>query len=104
MEAGFLGVPCVNIGTRQQGRERTRNVLDVPCDPLPIKEAIVKQIAHGRYKPDYLFGDGNSGERIAGILAIADTKIQKKFNDISTNLQTGYFKRGGLASRETPFL
>src|SRR3990167_9276545 len=32
-ECSYLGVPVVNIGTRQQGRERGPNVVDVPYDP-----------------------------------------------------------------------
>ncbi|MBN3040149.1 MAG: UDP-N-acetylglucosamine 2-epimerase (hydrolyzing), partial [Candidatus Omnitrophica bacterium] len=31
-EAGFLGVPCVNIGSRQQGRQRLKNIIDVDYD------------------------------------------------------------------------
>src|SRR6185312_15296581 len=35
-EAGFLGVPVVNIGVRQSGRERSHNVVDVAHDRTEI--------------------------------------------------------------------
>ncbi len=82
MEAGFLGTPAVNVGTRQQGRERTKNVLDASYDRSEIIAIITKQLKHGRYEPDYLFGDGNAGTRIADILARVDLRAQKQFKDI----------------------
>lgn len=80
MEGGFFGTPAVNIGTRQAGRERCRNVLDVGHDRAAIVGAIRRQIAHGPYEPDYLFGDGKSGERIAKILATHKLVVQKQFD------------------------
>ncbi len=67
-EAGYFGTPVVLTGNRQQGRERTPNIIDVPCDAKKIKEAVYKQIDHGRYEPDYTYGDGFAGERIAKVL------------------------------------
>jgi UDP-hydrolysing UDP-N-acetyl-D-glucosamine 2-epimerase len=64
-ESSFLGVPAVNIGTRQRGRERGPNVIDVPHDTTQIKDAITKQLSHGRYESVPLYGDGKAGERIA---------------------------------------
>ena len=48
-EGAFMGVPCVNIGTRQQGRERAENVIDVGYDASAIEAAIRKQLKHGKY-------------------------------------------------------
>jgi UDP-hydrolysing UDP-N-acetyl-D-glucosamine 2-epimerase len=80
MEAGFMGVPAVNIGSRQAGRERCRNVFDVDYNLEEIKNAIKTQINHGRYEPDYMFGDGNASARIVGILEKFDSiRIQKQF-------------------------
>jgi UDP-N-acetylglucosamine 2-epimerase len=80
MEAGFMGVPAVNIGSRQTGRERCRNVFDVGYNAEEIKNAISAQINHGRYEPDYMFGDGNASARIIGILEnLGGIKIQKRF-------------------------
>ena len=67
-ECSFLGVPVVNIGTRQQGREQGENVMSVAPDAADIHSA-VRQIAGRRYERSTLYGDGHAGERIAGILA-----------------------------------
>ena len=67
-ECAFLGVPVVNIGTRQQGRARGPNVIDVGHDTSVIADAVRGQIDHGRYPSDTLYGDGRAGERIASAL------------------------------------
>lgn len=77
-EGAFLGVPAVNIGTRQSGREHGRNVVHVGYDRHEIEAAVHKQIAHGKYERSSLFGDGKAGKRIADILATAEVRIQKK--------------------------
>lgn len=77
-ECAFLGVPAVNIGVRQVGRERGRNVLDVGYDRIEIKAAIQTQIANGRAPQDTLYGDGKAGQRIADILATAELRIDKR--------------------------
>lgn len=79
-EGAFMGLPCVNIGTRQQGRERGPNVLDVPYEAGKIEAAIRRQLAHGPYPPSTLFGDGTAGTQIANLLATADFRIQKKLS------------------------
>lgn len=80
-EGAIIGVPAVNIGTRQQGRERGRNVIDVGYNREEILEAIKKQLVHGKYEPDYIYGDGQAGKRIAKILSEIDLQkvpIQKR--------------------------
>lgn len=77
-EGAFIGTPCVNIGTRQEGRERGSNVIDVKCDRTNIENAIRKQIEHGKYKSEAIYGDGTAGEKIADILSKVEVKIQKK--------------------------
>lgn len=79
-ETSFLGVPSVNIGTREAGRERGCNVLDVGYDRLQIQEAIRKQVANGRYPSDSLYGSGNAGERIAQILGEIPLTFEKRLN------------------------
>jgi UDP-hydrolysing UDP-N-acetyl-D-glucosamine 2-epimerase len=76
-ECSFLGVPAVNIGSRQQGRERGRNVLDVPHDRHAIRGAIEQHRAAGRPGRDELYGDGHAGQRIAASLATAALSIDK---------------------------
>ncbi|MBL8833936.1 MAG: UDP-N-acetylglucosamine 2-epimerase (hydrolyzing) [Rhodospirillales bacterium] len=76
-EAAFLGVPVVNVGTRQRGRERGRNVVDVGYVRSEMEAAIRRQLAHGAYAPDDLYGNGRSGERIAEVLASAPLELAK---------------------------
>jgi UDP-hydrolysing UDP-N-acetyl-D-glucosamine 2-epimerase len=77
-EGLFLGVPAVNIGTRQIGREQGTNVVHAGYHAGDIVAAIRKQMDHGRYERSNLFGDGKAGRRIADLLATADIRIQKK--------------------------
>jgi UDP-hydrolysing UDP-N-acetyl-D-glucosamine 2-epimerase len=79
-EACYFGTPVVNVGTRQQYRERGKNVIDA-YNEEDICDAINKQLAHGRYEPEFLYGDGRAGKRIADILASIDIdkiEIQKR--------------------------
>jgi len=76
-EGAFLGVPVVNVGTRQQGRQRGRNVIDVGYAAQEILAAARQQVAHGRYSSDPVYGDGRSGERIAKVLATAWPPLDK---------------------------
>lgn len=64
-EASSLGIPVVNIGGRQDGRERSDNVIDVDYDSNSIYEAIRYQVNHGRYEQSYIYGKGDSGKEIA---------------------------------------
>jgi len=77
-ECSYLGVPVVNIGRRQLGRERGLNVVDVGYDRDEIMIATKSQIAHGHFHTNPLYGDGNAGEQIAEILARADVSIEKQ--------------------------
>lgn len=77
-ECSYLGIPAVNIGTRQSGRERGANVLDVGHDTVAIINAIRSQVNHGPYPCDTLYGDGKSGERIVDLLASLDLGVDKR--------------------------
>ncbi len=77
-EGAYIGTPCVNIGSRQNGRERGQNVIDAPADEKLIYEAIEKQIAHGPYASEPIYGDGHAGVRIADVLAKAEVSVQKR--------------------------
>ena len=77
-EGSFLGTPAVGVGTRQQGRERGPNLVDVEHDKEQIADAIRDQIAHGPYERSYLFGDGTAGRKIAETLAVVRLPVQKK--------------------------
>ena len=77
-EGAFLGVPAVNLGTRQQNREHGENVIHVNYNSDEIEDAIRRQIKNGRYKKSNLFGEGLAGEQITDILAKVEVNIQKK--------------------------
>lgn len=77
-EGAFLGVPAVNIGTRQQGREHGPNVVHVDYRADDILGGIRAQVAHGKYERSTLFGDGSAGKRIADVLATAPLSVQKR--------------------------
>jgi UDP-hydrolysing UDP-N-acetyl-D-glucosamine 2-epimerase len=77
-EASFLGIPCVNIGTRQRGRERGPNVVDVEYDADEIMVGIQHQLSKGRYPSAPVYGDGRAGQRIGGLLARAELRTEKR--------------------------
>jgi UDP-hydrolysing UDP-N-acetyl-D-glucosamine 2-epimerase len=77
-ECSFLGVPVLNIGSRQAGRERGKNVLDVGHCRKEIAEGIKTQTSNGRYGNDTLYGDGKAGQRIADCLVQAPLTIEKR--------------------------
>lgn len=77
-ECSYLGVPAVNIGSRQQGRERGANVIDVDHGRGAIADAIGQHIKRGRPASDRLYGDGQAGDRIADCLATAELTIEKR--------------------------
>jgi UDP-hydrolysing UDP-N-acetyl-D-glucosamine 2-epimerase len=76
-ECAYLGVPAINIGTRQQGRDRGRNVTDVGHDRKAIADAITAMWNRTDRPRDSIYGDGNAGRRIADVLAVADLSIEK---------------------------
>ena len=73
METASYALPSVNIGIRQQGRERNLNVLDAPAESHAILAAI-KQARSSKFRDSLagminLYGDGHAAERIAEVLA-----------------------------------
>lgn len=79
-EAAFLGVPSVTVGTRQSGRERGENVIEVSNNRQEILESIKRQIEHGHYPPDFIYGDGTAGEKIVDVLRNVRVNPQKQIN------------------------
>jgi UDP-N-acetylglucosamine 2-epimerase (non-hydrolysing)/GDP/UDP-N,N'-diacetylbacillosamine 2-epimerase (hydrolysing) len=73
MEAASFALPVVNVGMRQQGRERARNTIDTPADPAAIHAALdraldpaFRQSLAGMTNP---YGDGSAAETITRVLA-----------------------------------
>lgn len=79
-ECSFLGVPAVNVGSRQQGRDRGLNVLDVGYERREILAAIRSHLANGRLSSDHMYGDGLAGERIADLLTTVPLSIEKRLS------------------------
>ena len=77
-EASFLGVPAVNIGNRQSGRDRGPNIIDTDYSTEEILQAIKQHLSNGKYPSADLYGDGKSGQRIADILAEQPLNIDKR--------------------------
>jgi GDP/UDP-N,N'-diacetylbacillosamine 2-epimerase (hydrolysing) len=69
IEAASFGLPVVNVGDRQNGRERNANTVDVPVDTRAIRAAVEAALARGRCAPANVYGDGRAGERIVGLLS-----------------------------------
>lgn len=78
-EGSFIGTPVVNIGTRQQNRARGNNVMDTVYKSEEIEKSILKQIDHGKYPSENVYGNGNAGKQIVKTLESIEIIIQKSF-------------------------
>lgn len=76
-ECAYLGVPVVNIGSRQHRREQGENVLNVAYNKDAIKQAILKLIQQGKAASSTIYGDGDSGKRIANLLDTLPLQFHK---------------------------
>lgn len=68
IEAASFGTPVINIGSRQNLRERNANVIDAAVEANAISAAIEQALAHGRFEVCNLYGDGRAVERIVDLL------------------------------------
>ncbi|MDP0561654.1 MAG: UDP-N-acetylglucosamine 2-epimerase [Candidatus Endonucleobacter sp. (ex Gigantidas childressi)] len=87
-ESSMFGIMAVNIGTRQQGRERAGNVIDVGYDKAEIKAGIEKALLYKSIKgkdsnTKNPYGIGDSSKKIVEILKTIslDNIIQKRFHE-----------------------
>lgn len=69
IEAASFGTPVINVGRRQNLRERNTNVRDVEAESPNLSQAIATALAQGRFPADNLYGDGKAASRIANLLA-----------------------------------
>ena len=93
METASLAVPTVNIGIRQKGRERARNVLDAAPDQHSILAAVSRGLSQsfknsldGMINP---YGDGTASEKIAEVLAsvpLGDKLLVKQAVPLNTQV------------------
>lgn len=81
-EACMYNIPAINIGSRQNGRERTANIVDVPHDLEQIKGQLSMSLQKrdkGYISNDCIYGDGTAGRKIADILStISLDSIEQK--------------------------
>ena len=91
VEAASFALPVVNIGSRQDGRIRSRNVIDVPAERQAIASGVTKAMS-----PDFAgtlrgltnpYGDGDAAQRIVGVLSsvnIDEALLHKSFVDLGS--------------------
>lgn len=80
IEAATFGTPVLNVGIRQNLRERNPNVIDVVADEREVADAISQALLAGRFAAENFYGDGQSGKRIVellGTLPIRSTLLAK---------------------------
>jgi UDP-N-acetylglucosamine 2-epimerase (non-hydrolysing)/GDP/UDP-N,N'-diacetylbacillosamine 2-epimerase (hydrolysing) len=92
METASFALPTVNVGIRQKGRERARNVLDADANSSSIlqKMAIARSEAFraslaGMENP---YGDGHAAERIVRVLTdapLGDRLLIKRACELPTS-------------------
>ena len=68
IEAGSFGTPVINVGTRQNLRQRNANVRDLVDLGPELQTALSETLAIGRLTAANVYGDGNAGRRIAALL------------------------------------
>lgn len=82
IEAASFGTPVLNVGPRQNLRERNANVRDVEATEAALAAGIADLLAKGRLAPVNVYGDGQAGPRIARLLASVplDAALMMKVN------------------------
>lgn len=79
-ECSFLGVPVVNIGSRQDGRDRGPNVKDVGYGKEAILEGVNYWLNAERPASSHVYGGGDAGKQMADILSNIPLRYHKKIN------------------------
>ncbi|MBR0709338.1 UDP-N-acetylglucosamine 2-epimerase [Bradyrhizobium liaoningense] len=85
LEAPSFGVPTVDVGDRQKGRERAASVFHTAPERGAIGSAIAQALQRGRKDTVNPYGDGDSSRRFADIIAgIPDfgQLLKKSFHDL----------------------
>jgi UDP-hydrolysing UDP-N-acetyl-D-glucosamine 2-epimerase len=104
-DASYFGTPVVLVGNRQNGRETDEHVTRVPVEMDRIVETIRAQLAHGRFPPSTLYGDGHVSERIAEAIESLTPYRQKQLAftlETETAGETEICGSPGLDRRKAP--
>jgi UDP-hydrolysing UDP-N-acetyl-D-glucosamine 2-epimerase len=76
-ECAYLGVPVVNIGSRQNRRDRGENVIDVDYCQEKIETTILELVQRGKSNSSAIYGEGKAGQKIAELLASLPLQFHK---------------------------
>ena len=75
IEAASFGTPVIDVGPRQQGRERSQNVTSMPYSEAAIRRELKRLWNNGRpkrFRGRNVYGGGGAGRKIAAVLARVD--------------------------------
>lgn len=75
IEAAALKLPCVNVGPRQNGREKPENVVDTDYGQDAVRRAVRRAVKLDLRRMRHPYGDGKTGLRIASLLASIDLDV-----------------------------
>ena len=75
IEAASFGTPVVNVGSRQNLRQRNANIFDCSVQRADLDSAITHALASPRFDGYNVYGDGKAGERIAALLTRIDPTV-----------------------------
>jgi UDP-N-acetylglucosamine 2-epimerase len=76
-ECSYLGVPVINIGSRQNRRQRGANVIDIDYNTGDILQAMQQILSNSRPASENIYGNGDAGKKIAEVLANVELKFHK---------------------------
>jgi bifunctional UDP-N-acetylglucosamine 2-epimerase / N-acetylmannosamine kinase len=80
-ECSYLGIPVVNIGNRQNGRLKPKNVIDCSNNSLEIVKSIKKQLKNKKYETSKTYYNNNTSKKISEVLSDCELITQKRFKD-----------------------
>lgn len=82
IEAASFGLPVINVGSRQNLRERNANVVDVEARPAVLDETLDRVLRQGRLPSRNVYGDGQAASRIVQLLKTLplDPSVLSKVN------------------------
>ena len=80
-ECSYLGIPVVNVSSRQNGRLKPKNVVSCGNKKSEIVSAMRKQIKRGNYKPCKIYCGKDTSKKISEVLSNCKLVIQKRFED-----------------------
>lgn len=84
IEAGLFGLPVINVGGRQDGRQRGANVRDCAAEIVAV-ERLLRSLPD-RYSPDSPYGDGRSATRVADAVLAPYEEEHLLYKRFSSNM------------------